>query len=212
MTTRSAPPEAARIVSAPSRRSLVVLAAVILVGFVAFLATGHDISYDTSTADIQDAYDTNQLTSQIGGFAGMIFAAVLWCFGSALRNALRSAQRSWWADLAFIGFAALGATVASWCVTDVALWKAVDYGDESAIRAIATISDAGFLPLMASMIAIYIGVGMAGITTGVLPKWLAIASIVIGVLAPLGPLGFIGFMVLPLWTVAAAAWVRLSPV
>jgi len=210
MTQISTAPDAVASAETPSRRTLVVLAAVILVSFVGLLATGHDVAYDTKTADIQDAYDTSQRASQISAYVGMVFVALLLFFGGALRNALRASGRAWLADPAFLGFAALGATVASWCVTDVALWKAVDYGDESTVRALATLSDAGFLPLMASMVTLYVGAGLAGLTTGALPKWLAVASIVIGVLAPLGPLGFIGFMLLPLWIVAVAAWVRLS--
>ena len=121
------------------------------------------------------------------------------------------AGRSWYADATFLGFGALGATFASWTVTDAALWRAVDYGDESTIRTLATISDAGFLPLMASMIAMYVGSGLAGLTTGALPRWLSIASIVVGVIAPLGPLGFIGFLLLPVWMLAVAICVRLEP-
>ena len=64
---------------------------------------------------------------------------------------------------------------------------------------------------MASMIAIYVGSGMAGLTTGALPKWLSIGSIVVGVIAPLGPLGFAGFLLLPLWMLAVALTVRLEP-
>ena len=194
----------------PSRRVLVSLSVVILVTLVALVTTGHDISYDTSTAKIKDAYDISAGASQIGAYAGMAAVGLLLFFGSALRNALRAAGNSWFADAAFLGFAALAATFASWIVTDVAMWKAVDLGNESAIRTIAVIGDAGFLPLMASMVALYLGAGLAGLTTGALPKWLSVASIVVGVLAPLGPLGFVGFMVLPLWIVAMAVWVRLD--
>lgn len=194
----------------PGRRTLVGLAVVILAMFVIMLATGHDISYDTSTADIEQAYGGSLGVTQISAYAGMVFVALLLFYGGALRNALRASGGSWFADVAFLGFAALAATFASWIVTDIAMWKAVDLGNEDVIRTIATISDAGFLPLMASMIAVYVGTGLAGFTTGDLPKWLAVASIVIGVIAPLGPLGFIGFMLLPLWLVALAAWVRIT--
>jgi len=194
----------------PTRRALVGLAVVILVFFVGMLATGHDISYDTKTADIKDAYDTSETAARIGSYAGMVLVALMLFFGSALRNALRASGKTWFADPVFLGFGALAATFASWDVTDAAMWKAVDSGNEGVIRTIATISDAGFLPLMASMIALYVGAGLAGLATGALPRWLAIASIVIGVLAPLGPLGFIGFTLLPLWIIAVASWVRLE--
>ena len=195
----------------PSRRVLLALAIIIVVLFVAMLATSQDVSYDTKTADIESAFGSSLISSQIGAYVGMVFVALLLFFGSAVRNALKTSAGSWYADPVFLGFGALAATFASWCVTDIALWKAVDYGDATVIRTVAVISDAGFLPVMASMMALYIGSGLAGLTSGSLPRWLSIASIVVGVTAPLGPLGFIGFMTLPLWLVAVAVWVRLEP-
>lgn len=197
---------------APGRRTFVGIAVVILALLLAMVLTSHDISYDTSTAEIRDAYDGSLGASRISAYLGMVLVALLLFYGGALRSALRASGDNWFADPAFLGFGALAATIASWSVTDVAMWKAVDHGDESVIRSIAMISDAGFLPLMASMITLYIGTGLAGLTTGALPKWLAVASIVIGIMAPLGPLGFVGFVVLPLWLVAIATAVKLTAV
>ncbi len=191
---------AAAAPGSPRRRTLVALAGTIFVLYVVFMATGKDLGYDAKLADITDHYEgMSQTATRVGAYAAMAFAAVVLFFGAAFRSALRGAGRTWLADVVLLGFGALAATLASWVVIDVALWEAVDYGDESAIRALVTISDAGFLPLMTSMIAIYVGAGLAGLTTKSLPKWLAVASVVVGVLAPLGPLGFIGAMLLPIW-------------
>ncbi len=196
----------------PGRRTLVVLAAAIVATVVGLLAaTGTDVAYDDKTTEIESYFDMSRTASEISSYAGMVLVGLVLFYGAAVRNALKVAGRSWYADVTFLGFGALGATFASWTVTDAALWRAVDFGDESTIRTLATISDAGFLPLMASMIALYVGSGLAGLTTGALPKWLSIASIVVGVIAPLGPLGFIGFLVLPLWMLAVAICVRLEP-
>ncbi len=213
MTALITGPEVAHETSgAPGRRTLVVLAVTIVVTVVGLLAaTGTEIAYDDKTSDIEAFFEMSQTASNVGSYVGMVLVAFVLFFGAAVRNALRVAGRSWYADVTFLGFGALGATFASWTVTDAALWRAVDYGDESTIRTLATISDAGFLPLMASMIAMYVGSGLAGLTTGALPKWLSIASIVVGVIAPLGPLGFIGFLLMPVWMVAVAICVRLEP-
>jgi len=199
------------LVARPRRATLVVMAVALLVVYVAMLATGSDVSYDASLSDIVHSYDQSRGAMQLAAYVGMVFVGLLLFFGAALRNALRVSAESWLADVTLLGFVALAATLGSWIVTDVAMWKAVDYGDESAIRTIAVISDAGFLPLMASMIAVYLGTGLAGLLTGALPRWLAIASIVIGILAPLGPLGFVGATLLPIWLVATAVTVRLTP-
>jgi hypothetical protein len=197
---------------APGRRTLVALAVTIVVAVVGLMAaTGHEIAYDDKTSAIASVFDTSKGWSQVASYIGMTLVALVLFFGAALRNALKVAGRSWYADVTFLGFGALGATFASWTVTDAALWRAVDFGDESAIRTLAAISDAGFLPLMTSMIAVYVGAGLAGLTTGALPKWLSVASVVVGVIAPLGPLGFIGFLLLPLWMIAVAVCVRIEP-
>lgn len=199
------------LVARPRRATLVVMAVALLVVYVAMLATGSDVSYDASLSDIVHSYDQSRGAMQLAAYVGMVFVGLLLFFGAALRNALQVSAESWLADVTLLGFVALAATLGSWIVTDVAMWKAVDYGDESAIRTIAVISDAGFLPLMASMIAVYLGTGLAGLLTGALPRWLAIASIAIGILAPLGPLGFVGATLLPIWLVATAVTVRLTP-
>ncbi len=195
----------------PRRQTLVVLAAVVLVVYVVMFAMGSDVAYNTDLATITGAYDQSERAIQVASYVAMAFVGLLLFFGAALRNALRSSAPTWLADVSLLGFAGVAATIASWSVTDFALWKAVDVGDESAIRAVAAVADAGFLPLMAAMIATYVGTGLAGLRTGALPRWLAFASIVIGVMAPFGPLGFVGTLLLPLWILATALTVRLDP-
>ncbi len=193
----------------PSRRALVGMALAILVGYVAMMGSGTDLAYDARLEEIRSAYDGSEGAITVSSYVGMAFVALLLFFGAALRRALQVSCRSWLADATFLGFAGLGATFASWAITNLAMWKAVKVGDESAIRTIATINDAGFLPLMAAMIAVYLGTGLAGWTTEALPKWLAIASMVIGVVAPIGPLGFVGALLLPVWVFAISICVRL---
>lgn len=201
----------APLIAGPRRATLVAMAVAILVVYVAMLATGSDLSYDSSLSDIVRGYGQSRGAMQLAAYVGMAFVGLLLFFGAAMRHALRVSAESWLADVTLLGFVALAATLGSWIVTDVAMWKAVDFGDESTIRTIAVISDAGFLPLMASMIAVYLGTGLAALLTGALPRWLAMASIAIGVLAPLGPLGFVGAALLPIWLVATAVTVRLTP-
>lgn len=208
---RTSPPAGAVTDGSPRRQTLVAMAAVILVVYVVLFAVGSDAAYDDDLATITNAYDQSLRAIQVASFVGMAFVGLLLFFGAALRNTLRAATPTWLADVSLLGFAGLAATFASWFVTDLALWKAVDVGDESAIRAVATVADAGFLPLMAAMIAAYAGTGLAGLRTGALPRWLSIASIVVGVMAPLGPLGFVGMLLLPLWILATALTVRLAP-
>lgn len=196
----------------PSRRVLVGVAVAFLIGFAAMMGTGGDFGYDAKLADVTKHFgDISQTTSQVLSYVGMVIVGLLLFLGAGLRNALKRASGTWLGDVVLVGYAGLAATIASWCVLDAALWRAVDHGDESAIRALLVLGDASFLPLMPSMIAIYVGTGLAGLTTRSVPTWLAVVSIVVGVIAPLGPLGFVGTMLLPLWAVAVAVTVRLEP-
>jgi hypothetical protein len=202
-------PPVRRPASSPSRRVLVAIAGAFLVLYALLMGTGTDLAYDAKLSDITDHYgEISETVTRVSAYVGMVFVALLLFFGAGVRNAIRGAGGSWFGDVVLLGFGGLAGTVASWVVVDVALWKAVDQGDESAIRALVTLSDAGFLPLMASMIAIYVGSGLAGLTTGCLPKWLAIASVVVGVIAPLDVLGFVGAMLLPFWAIAVALTMR----
>lgn len=213
MTHLTAPVEtSASPKTGPRRRTLIGVAVAFLVLYAAMMATGGDFEHDAKIADVTDHFgDISQTASQISSYAGMVLVGLVLFLGAAFRNAVRRAGATWLADVILLGFGALAATFASWGVIDAALWRAVDHGDDSAIRALLVLGDVAFLPLMASMIAIYVGTGLAGLTTGSLPKWLAIASIVVGVIAPLGPLGFVGAMLLPLWSVVVAALVRVEP-
>lgn len=195
------------VAQAPRRRTFIVLTVVALVLFVIQAANSNDIAYDTKTTDIAGSYDYSYDQARLIAFSAMAFCGLLLFIGAALRKSV-GRSRSWYADAAFLGAAGLAATFASWVVTDMAMWRAVQVGDDSVIRALATISDAGFLPLMASMIALYVGTGLAGLTTGSLPRWFAVISVVLGVLAPLGPAGLVSFLLLPLWLVAVSVLVR----
>ncbi|WP_183093391.1 hypothetical protein [Nocardioides stalactiti] len=210
MTQLTAPTETPSR-SAPGfrRRTLVGVAVGFLVLYGAMMASGGDFEHDAKLADVTDHFGgISERASQIGSYAGMVLVALVLFFGAGLRNALRRSGATWTADVVLLGFGALAATFASWGVIDAALWRAVEYGDESAVRALLVLGDVSFLPLMASMIAIYVGSGLAGLSSGSLPKWLAVPSIVIGAIAPLGPLGFVGALLLPIWAVAVALTVR----
>lgn len=131
---RTAPAGSAATDAAPRRPTLVAVAGVILVVYVVMFAMGSDVAYDTDLATITSAYDQSRGAIQVASYAGMAFVGLLLFFGAALRNALRTSTPTWLADVSLLGFAGLAATIASWFVTDFALWKAVDLGDESAIR------------------------------------------------------------------------------
>jgi len=53
-----------------------------------------------------------------------------------------------------------------------------------------------------------IAVGITALGNRSLPRWLAIASIVVGCMAPLGPGGFVPFTLFPFWLIAVSVLIR----
>jgi hypothetical protein len=195
----------------PSRRVLVVLAVVYVAFFAVLLLTGAEHDPEDDPVKLIADNDTSYALMSVTSYFGMITCAVLVFYGAALRTALVSRGRRWTADVAGAGFVLMALTVASWVVSALALWHAEDLGDKAAVRAMLLIDTSNFLPIMIGMICVLAGTGLTGLMTGVLPRWLAVVSIVLGCLSPLGPAAFAPFMLFPIWMIVVAATVRLDP-
>jgi hypothetical protein len=210
MTETLLRPRTTSDLATPRRRTLVSLSCVLLVAVVGLMMIGADNESDSSLATIKGSYDHSHVFVAWTGYAGMATCAVLVFFGAAMRAALRSRRPAWTADVAMLGFVVIALTIASWVVSGLVMWHAVDQGDDASIRALNYIDTSNFLPLMIGMACAMVGVGTAGLTGGSLPRWLAVFSIGLGCLAPLGPLGFFPAMLLPIWAIVVAVKVRLG--
>ena len=201
---------ATTVPAVPRRRTLVLLAVTFVAVFVAALATSAENEPDSSLATIESAYDQSRMAMMLASYVGMAACAVLVFFGVAVRSALRGRRPTWTADVAMLGFVIVALTIASWIVSGLAVWHAVDQGEDASVRTLNFVDTSNFLPLMTGMICVYIGTGTAGLMSGTLPRWLAVASIVIGILAPLGPVAFAPAVLLPIWLVLVSALVRVG--
>ncbi len=213
MTTASVP--VARAVTTPTgepglpgRRTLVGLAGAYLLLFVSlFAASGGEIAVDAHGSTVIREFASSDLRVQVTGYA-MVVAAVLVVFwGAALRRRL---GRTWTADLVGLGALTMGITLASWVVTAFALMHAVDSGIPEVAQAVNILNNSNFVPAMLALACMMIGTGLAGLRTRTLPRWLAVASIVLGALAPLGPAAFLPFTLFPLWAVVVSAKVTID--
>lgn len=211
-TLTSAPTTATTESSVPRRRTLVGLALAVVALLIAVLgATGGDNEPESSLDTIKGTYDYSETLLQVTNYAGMAMCALLVFLGVAVRAALRSQRPSWVADVAMLGFVVIGLTVTEWAISSTAVWRAVQQGEDASIRTLNFVDTANFLPLMMGMICMYVATGLAGYASGTLPTWLAVTSVVVGCLAPFGPLGFVPATLLPLWFIAVAATVRVTP-
>src|SRR3954454_12624502 len=76
-----------------------------------------------------------------------------------------------------------------------------DNKDVASARAIGALGIDSWLPFMASAAVLLLATGLGGLRTGVLPKWLAIVTTVLGVCCLLGPTGFVVWFAMPVWCV-----------
>jgi hypothetical protein len=195
----------------PGRRLLVGLAGVYLVLFGALMATSSDREADVDPAKLIAGYDISDGMIYVMVYGTVVIAAVLVFYGAALRSVLSARTRHWTGDAAFIGFVTMALTLGSWAVTALALHHAVGIGDTRVVQSINVLDTTNFPPAMLALMCAMVGVGLTALKGQSLPKWLAVASIVIGCLAPLGPLGFVPFLLFPIWVVVVAAMVRRDP-
>jgi hypothetical protein len=82
-----------------------------------------------------------------------------------------------------------------------ALLDAGHYHAVAAASAINLIAANDWVPVVAGLSAAVLGTGVVALRGGGLPRWLAWASIVLGVLAVAGPLGEAALWITPLWSV-----------
>jgi hypothetical protein len=82
-----------------------------------------------------------------------------------------------------------------------ALLDAGHYHSVAAASAINVIAANDWVPVVAGLSAVALGTGVVALRGGGLPRWLAWASIVLGVLAVAGPLGEAALWITPLWLV-----------
>lgn len=195
--------------AAPDRLTSIVLAVLFSLLFVGLSFTGQgEIASDSSGEKVIEDFDTGSATVAIGGFGLVIIAVLIVFWGVGIRARLTPVRRSWTADAVIGGSIALALTLTGWAVTLFALKDAVDSDVPEVAQAVNIMSNANFPPVMLGMSCLMIGVGLTAWNERSLPRWLAIVSIVLGVLAPLGPGGFVSFVSLPVWAIAISALIK----
>lgn len=181
------------------------LAAVIYV--VALVLTGDKpMVGDDGVADVVAWLKDHKTAAAISGFGAGYVCVLLLLFGSALRAALRPADgtESGYANVAYAGTIVVALAIALGGMLTLAGVEAADDGNAGAVGAIGFIEDFSWMPWVAGSAAMLLGTGLGALRTLVLPKWLAIVSIVLGVLCLLGPGGILVFFATPLWLLAVA--------
>jgi hypothetical protein len=147
-----------------------------------------------------------------GSLACLVIMGVsLVFFATAVRNLLRSgeAREATYSSVAYGGWLTVSASLAQMAVWNKGLMSAAEEGDAAATRMLSYAQYFGWLGMGVGISAAFIAIGLGGVRSAALPKWFAITTTVLGVLALLGacsipPGGLVNYLLLPFWLIAAA--------
>lgn len=172
-----------------------------LLALVGLIPTGPDTPDDpkviTYLADHQGRL-------MIAGFAGALFCVAMLFFATAIRQALRSGEpgEGSYSSVAYAGAVLVALSGVVNGQMQLAAVDAAHRGHSDSVRTLAYIGEFGWMPWVAASAAMMLGAGLGGLRTSVLPKWLSVASVLLGVLCLLGPTGVIVFFLQPLWFIS----------
>ena len=161
-----------------------------------------------TTAVIRDHLALNY--AAIGCLVVMAIALVF--FATALRSHLRAgeARESTYSSIVYGGLLLVAAGLSQMVMWNWGLINgAADAKDDQALGILSFVGFFGFAGMGIGIATTLLGAGLAGLANGVLPRWFAILTLVLGVLSALGtagipPGGLVNYLLLPLWLIAAA--------
>jgi hypothetical protein len=141
----------------------------------------------------------------------VLMGVALLFFATAVRNLLRSgeAREATYSSVAYGAWITVSAALGQMALWDKALLSAADDKNSSAIATLSYAQYFGWLAMGIGISTAFIAIGLGGVRSAVLPRWFAITTVVLGVLALLGacsipPGGLVNYLLLPFWLIAAA--------
>ncbi len=178
----------------------------VALAIAAFIIAGESPGTDDSPQKVLDYYLDND-SSQLWGGAFLAWSTVpLMFFLGVLRSTLLAAEGSIarLSAVAFGGGIVLIVGILSFAGFTFTLGDVADDGlSPQAAQALNALNSDFFFPVAVGTATLLLATGIASLGTGALPRWLAWAALVIGIVA-LTPLGFFAFLAFMLWTVATS--------
>jgi hypothetical protein len=180
--------------------------AVFTVVFAIGLLTSGDVpSTDASGEEVISHY-SDEGTIFVGIMLLLIAGVLFMFFAGVLRGALVSSTQApeWLATVAFGGAVIFAVGLAVFAMAQIMLIDAADLGRPEVAQALNIFDNDNFFPAVLGQSTMLLACAWHTLRSGVLPKWLAWVSLVIGLLALAGPAGFIAFLLFPLWVLAVS--------
>jgi hypothetical protein len=143
-------------------------------------------------------FSDHKAAEMISAFGAAYFCVLMLLFAVAVSSALRAGERgsSAHASAAFAGAVVTAVGIAIMGMVSLGNVDAADKHNTQAVVSLGYLADDTFLLFIAGLAVFYLATGL-----GVLPKWLAIVTIGLGVLSLTGPTGIGVFFVTPIWLI-----------
>jgi len=177
---------------------------------------GQDALARVYSSDVPGRGSVRIINSHVGLNTGSLSCLVvmgvsLLFFATAVRNLLRSGEASegTYSSVAYGGWLTVSASLAQMAVWNKGVLSAAQDGDGAATHVLSYAQYFGWLGMGIGIAAAFIAMGLGGVRNAVLPRWFAITTTVLGVLALAGacsipPGGLVNYLLLPFWLIAAA--------
>ncbi len=175
--------------------------------------TGNQPGIDASAGQLISYYKAHQAQTLAAVFVVAAAMVLFAFFLSALRRELRrnGGDGEQLSTAAAVGGAVYIGGFLVGLILQVALLTAASHHITSAARTLNVLSQDDWVPVVVGLSIVALSTGFAGLRGHVLPRWLAVASIALGLLALAGPLGGIAFLLTPLWTLAIGVVLARRP-
>jgi hypothetical protein len=172
---------------------------------ISFALSGNTPDTNTSTADTVSywsSHDSRQIASAIIGTFSVIF--FIW-FGGSLRSVLLRAEggEGRLSMIAFAGMLTIGISGAIGGALTFTVADTVNDVPAEATQTLSVLSSDFFFPFLAGIALFMFATGICVLRHGGLPRWLAWAAIVIGVVS-VTPIGFAGFLAVFVWVLVVS--------
>jgi hypothetical protein len=184
---------------------------------------GQAMLQKTSTQDTPGAATTEIIRGHLAlNYAAqgclVLMGIALLFFATAVRNLLRSgeAREATYSSVAYGGWLVVVAGLSQMVMWNWGLINgAADAGDDAALHALSYVGYFSWAGSGIGLATAFIASGWGGVRSGVLPRWFAILTVVLGVLGALGdagipPGGLVSYVLFPFWLIAASVVIARS--
>jgi hypothetical protein len=180
-----------------SREWLVPLTGVgfIVLAIVSYIVGGEPKDAKHSPREIVSFWVDNKSSMQVSVLIAVAATVLLIFFGAYLWRTLRDSggERDILALVSFTGVGLVAVGLALDNTIAFALSAAADDINPTAVQGLQALWDNDFVPLATGGLLFMVGTGLSVIRTGVLPRWMGWAMVVLALTGPT-PIGFVAFL------------------